>query len=261
MRRAVVTRPEAEARRWVSALERQGWQALALPLIAIGPPADPLALARARARLADHDALMFVSPAAVAQFFAVQRWTDDYASGRTRCWAPGPGTARALLAAGVPPERIDQPAPDAENFDSEALWRAVQAQLVPGHRLLVVRGQSDAGAASPQGKGRDWLARQCQALGGSVDWCVAYRRQAPDWSDAERKLARDASRDGSVWLLSSSEAVGHLADLLPGADWSRALALATHPRIAEAAQVMGFGRVLQSRPTLADVLSTLESIS
>lgn len=261
MKRAVVTRPEAEARRWVSALERQGWQALALPLIVIGPPADPLALSQARARLADHDALMFVSGPAVARFFAGQPWSNGDGTSPIRCWAPGPATARALLAAGVPPGRIDQPASDAESFDSESLWREVGPQIVPGHRLLIVRGQSEAVAASPQGNGRDWLAQQCHAHGGSVDWCVAYRRQAPHWSDAERSLALEASGDGSVWLLSSSQALDNLAGLLPQADWSRALAVATHPRIAETAHRMGFGRVLQSRPMLAEVLSNLESIS
>lgn len=261
MKRAVVTRPEGEARRWVSALQGQGWQALALPLIVIGPPADPLPLRQARARLADHDALMFVSAAAVAQFFSERPWSDADSAVPTRCWAPGPATARALLAAGVPPGRIDQPAPDAENFDSESLWREVGPQLGPGHRLLIVRGQTETAAVSPQGNGRDWLAQQCLARGGSVDWCVAYRRQAPRWTDAERTLALAASRDGSVWLLSSSEALDNLAGLLPDANWSRSLALATHPRIAATAQGMGFGRVLQSRPTLAEVLSHLESIS
>jgi uroporphyrinogen-III synthase len=261
MKRAVVTRPEAEARRWVSALEARGWQALALPLIVIGPPADSQPLSQARARLADHDALMFVSSAAVTQFFSAQPWGVADSAGQTRCWAPGPATARALLAAGVPPERIDQPAADAENFDSESLWREVGSQLVPGHRLLIVRGQTDGVAASPQGNGRDWLAQQCLARGGSVDWCVAYRRQAPGWGRHELAQALAASRDGSVWLLSSSEALDNLARLLPAADWSQALALATHPRIAAAARRMGFGRVLQSRPSLAEVLSRLESIS
>ena len=261
MKRAVVTRPEGEARRWVSALERQGWQALALPLIVIGPPADPLPLRQARARLADFDALMFVSAAAVAQFFASQPWSDVDSAGPTRCWAPGPATARALLAVGVPPGRIDQPAADAANFDSESLWREVGRQVGAGHRLLIVRGQSGAGAACAQGNGRDWLAQQCRQQGGSVDWCVAYRRQAPDWSERERAQALAASHDGSVWLLSSSEALDHLAILLPAADWSQARALATHPRIAQAATRMGFGFILESRPTLEDMLCHLESIS
>jgi uroporphyrinogen-III synthase len=52
-----------------------------------------------------------------------------------------------------------------------------------------------------------------------------------------------------VWLLSSSEAAGHLLGLAPQADWSGAVAIATHPRIAQAAGVLGFGRVDVVAPT------------
>ncbi len=273
MKRAVVTRPAGEAQRWVSALQRQGWEALALPLIEIAPAADPLPLRQARARLADYDALMFVSAPAVTQFFAEQPWppatqadagdtTAAGQGGRPRCWAPGPATARALLAVGVPADRIDQPDADADQYDSESLWHVVDPQVVSGHRLLIVRGQTEAAAAvaSPQGNGRDWLANQCRAQGGSVDWCVAYRRRAPAWTAQQRELARAASRDGSVWLLSSSEAIDYLRDLLPEADWSQSRALATHPRIAQAAARLGFGTLHSSRPALADVLINLESM-
>jgi uroporphyrinogen-III synthase len=54
--------------------------------------------------------------------------------------------------------------------------------------------------------------------------------------------------------------VRHLAGpdgLLPQADWSAATALATHPRIAEAAARAGFGRVIEAPPTPAAVAETL----
>ncbi|MDQ3273162.1 MAG: uroporphyrinogen-III synthase, partial [Pseudomonadota bacterium] len=60
----------------------------------------------------------------------------------------------------------------------------------------------------------------------------------------------------SVWLFSSSEAVGHL----PPGDWSQGRALATHPRIAEAARAAGWGVVVESRPTLADIVASIESM-
>ena len=74
MKRAVVTRPAVEAERWVSALEREGWQAQALPLIEIAPVPDPLPLRRVRERLCEFDALMFVSASAVEHFCAGQPW-------------------------------------------------------------------------------------------------------------------------------------------------------------------------------------------
>jgi uroporphyrinogen-III synthase len=60
-----------------------------------------------------------------------------------------------------------------------------------------------------------------------------------------------------AWLLSSSEAVDHLAALAPRADWSGALALASHPRIAERAERLGFGRVLPVRPAAEEVAGLL----
>ena len=259
MKRAVVTRPAVEAERWVSALERQGWQAQALPLIEIAPAPDPLPLRRARERLPEFDALMFVSASAVERFFADQPWPASPGA-LPRCWAPGPATARALRAAGVPASVIDQPDADAVNYDSESLWREVGAQVGDGHRLLIVRGQTGAQTATAQGNGREWLAQQCRERGGQVDGCVAYCRRLPGWSERQRELARAAAGDGSIWLLSSSEALDNLRALLPRTDWSNARALATHPRIARAAAALGFGSVWSSRPALPDVLLHLESM-
>ncbi|MEY5097431.1 MAG: hypothetical protein RJA36_150 [Pseudomonadota bacterium] len=260
MRRAVVTRPAGEASGWAAALGERGWAVAELPLIEIAAPAESESLQRARACCRDYHALMFVSAAAVAHFFAGRHW-GDFGSG-ARCWAPGPATARALQAAGVPPERIDAPASDAENFDSESLWQQVGAQVGPGHRLLVVRGQTEGSGegASMRGNGRDWLASQCEQRGGQVDWCVAYRRRPPCWSAGQLELARAAAADGSVWLLSSSEAVANLRTLLPEVDWTHARALVTHPRIAEAAGWLGFGATIISRASLTEVLRNLESM-
>ncbi|HEX5804921.1 MAG TPA: uroporphyrinogen-III synthase [Macromonas sp.] len=251
----VLTRPRAEAQRWQEALGAAGWAVLALPLIDIDPPADNEVLARSRAVWAQYDAVMFVSAQAVTHFLAGVPPTH----GPAHCWAPGPGTARALLQWGVPVERIDAPAADAEQFDSEALWAVVRSQVHPGHRLLVVRGDS-AGASRPEGSGRDWLARQCQAAGGQVDWCVAYQRRAPQWDAGTCLLARQHAADGSVWLFSSSEAVAHLGRLCPGQRWDAARALVTHPRIAQAVRELGFGEIMTTRPALADVLRHLESL-
>jgi uroporphyrinogen-III synthase len=49
-------------------------------------------------------------------------------------------------------------------------------------------------------------------------------------------------------VFSSSEAVGHLQALAPCADWSASRALASHPRIVQAAQALGFGRVDRVAP-------------
>jgi len=268
MRRVIVTRPASEAVRWTQALQARGWTVLALPLIDIVAPTDRSSLDRARAAWQTYDAVMFVSAAAVEHFFAGVAAVGDVH--HTRCWAPGPGTARALQAAGVAAERIDAPDVAAAQFDSEALWQVVARQVGPGHRLLVVRGDNaDAMSlghavshepASRPGQGREWLAQQSEHAGGTVAWCVAYTRRRPVWSDEQRALARTAAVDGSIWLFSSSEAIANLQVLLPDQDWRAASAIVTHPRIAEAARRLGLGSIHMSRPALPDVVRGLESL-
>ena len=154
----------------------------------------------------------------------------------TRAWATGPGTTQALLRAGVPAACIDAPGADAAQFDSEALWQRVGAAVGAGSRVLIVRGADAADGGNTQGGGRDWFARQVTQAGGSVDFVVSYQRQRPQLDAAQRRLARAAASDGSVWLFSSSEAVHNLQACLPQQDWQAARAVATHARIAEAAR-------------------------
>ncbi|ADV00543.1 uroporphyrinogen-III synthase [Alicycliphilus denitrificans] len=262
--RAIVTRPAREAAQWVTDLQAHGIAAAALPLIAIGAVADPAlreALQRARARLGSYRAVMFVSGNAVQYFFEENQAPGlsqkALAAINTRVWAPGPGTVAALRQTGLPASRIDAPGADAAQFDSEALWQVVAPQISPGDRVLVVRGSS--APAAEGGNGREWLAGQIGAAGGAVDFVAAYERRAPRLDAAGQALARTAAGDGSLWLLSSSEAVTHLAAALPGQDWSRARALATHPRIAQAARAAGFGTVLECRPSFAEVVASIES--
>ena len=67
--RALVTRPEPEARRWADQLCAGGIEAEALPLIEIIPPVDSQPVRQAWALLGSYAAVMFVSAHAVEQFF------------------------------------------------------------------------------------------------------------------------------------------------------------------------------------------------
>lgn len=246
----VLTRPLQEARRWAERLREHGVDAVLLPLIDIAPAPDLPALRQAAEQVDRYAAVMFVSANAVHGFLAAGARPQ-----RTRCWAPGPATRDALLAAGLPAQRIDAPAADAEQFDSESLWQQVRDQLRAGDRLLLVRG----GDAQGRPQGRDWIVQQLAARGVAVETVVAYVRRSPAWSEAERSVARRAAGDGTWWLFSSSEGAAHLAQLLPGQDWSGARAVATHPRIAQTVQSLGFGEVRTARPGLPDVLASIES--
>ena len=267
--RVIVTRPQREAQRWVLDLSASALQAVALPLIEVGPVDDTAELVRAWQQLGDYVGVMFVSGNAVDYFFksnpAVAPVFIAQAAIKTRAWATGPGTARALLRHGVAPERLDAPPVDAGQFDSEALWRVVSPQVQPGDRVLIVRGGDSLGSAAAtvradQGSGRDWFANQVRQAGGQAAFVMAYRRGAPQFDSQQRELAAQAATDGSVWLFSSTEAVSNLSACLAGQSWAGARAVATHPRIAAAARQAGFGIVQESRPTLPELIACIKQM-
>ncbi len=250
--RVLVTRPAAQAEEWVAELTRAGLDAVALPLIDIAAPQDPTAIRSAWIELPSHQLIFFVSPNAVEWFFSARpqhmAWPPSLQVG-----SPGPGTSTVLRRCGVPQNLIVEPPADAPQFDSEALWDALQAQRWAHASVLVVRGDG----------GRDWLAEQLREAGASVSFVSAYRRVAPQVSaDSEAVLqAALKAPKAHLWFFSSSEAVTNLIQLsqcqTSVVDWSAATALTTHPRIADSAQAAGFGKVLTCRPALDAVVAQL----
>lgn len=238
----LVTRPEREAGPWVQALQAAGVQAEAFPLIDIAALPDVTALQLAWQQVPSCLAVMFVSANAVRFFMAAQ--PGGMALQACRAWATGPGTQSALLATGWPAQQIDAPPADSSQFDSEALWalvaeRAHAAQAQGLGRVLIVRGADAQGQIA----GRDWLAQQLTAAGLQVLQAVAYLRRVPVLTPAQQARAERSMHDGSRWLFSSSEAAVHLQQACPCLDWSKAKALATHPRIAERLRQAGWGHV------------------
>ena len=259
----LVTRPQPQADEWVARLHTLGLRAVALPLLGIAAAADPAPVRAAWVALAGTAAgpasarqpahppavVMFVSPSAVDRFFALKpadlAWPPGVIAAGT-----GPGTWRALLAAGVPGAAVLTPPDDGGQFDSEALW-AVLRERVPwlGSKVLVVRGEG----------GRDWLADTLRQQGAQVHFVEAYRRTVPVLDAPAQAALQQALAQPSAccWLFSSSEAVGHLPALAPAANWAAAAALASHPRIAEAARRLGFGQVRQVSPNPEAVANAL----
>ena len=258
----VLTRPAAQNARWAAELRAHDIKTYELPLIEIVAPPDPAPVRAAWARLAAFAAVFFVSSNAVAHFFrskpADAQADAAFTATNTRAWVPGPGSAAALVAVGMAPERIDRPAEDAAQFDSESLWDAVRTQVMPGQRVLIVRGLDARGQLA----GRDWLAQQLLQAGAQVDQVGAYQRRAPCWQPAQHKVAATALRHRAWWLLGSAEAAANLARLLPVAlhgELAAASAIATHPRVADAARAAGFAVVHTSQPTLGAVLASINS--
>jgi len=281
--RVVITRPAGDAHAWREAVQNAGHEAVVLPLIEVGPAHQAEPTLQAWAHWPQWQAVMFVSAQAVRYFFERQptplRTDAGNAAGTTwangpRCWATGPGTHQALLQAGVPEACIDSPSADAVQFDSEALWARVASQVQANQPVLIVRGHDARDATKPavqasprlhgeptNGTGRDWLAQQLQAVGASVQFVVSYERRLPLWSVEQIAQAQQSATDGSVWCFSSSQAIQHLALLCPKQNWSSARCIATHARIAQAAKALGFGGIHLSRPSVADVLGSLECLA
>ena len=244
--RVIVTRPQREAQAWAQALQSRGLCTDILPLIEIAALPDTATLVQAWQALTAHLAVMFVSANAVRFFMAARPQGQPVPV--CRAWSTGPGTQAALLAAGWPAELIDSPDEQAEQFDSEALWSvvaegvrdALHCAAKPGQMsVLIVRGADDRGQVA----GRDWLALKLESQGLKVVQLVAYVRQAPQLTPAQRELAHQAMTDGSRWLFSSSEAAQHLLQACPELHLGQAKALATHPRIAERLKKSGWGHV------------------
>ena len=279
--RVLVTRPAAQAAGALEQLAAAGLEAASLPLIGVVPVDDPRPAEAAWRTLPAVDLAMFVSPNAVAHFFARRPPGCDWPA-TLRAAAPGPGTAAALRAAGVAPARIVEPAADAPNFDSEALWAQLRLQGPwAGRSVLVVRGGSQAASPGPVGssaedgsadvgQGREWLIDTLRAEGARVDALAVYRRGAPCWDEAELAVWREAlaAPHRHLWWFSSSEALAHLqqiaaAQSLPGpeaAPWRDSPALATHPRIAEAARRAGFRGVQEIAPPLSALVARVRSL-
>jgi uroporphyrinogen-III synthase len=229
----MLTRPAAQAQVWLDALQGLGVPARNWPLMQTEPL--PGVQATARGEVMRSEAVFFTSPAAVQALFA-----GEPMAWPTRCLAicVGPGTSQALHLAGVP--HVLSPAPEAQQFDSEALWPLLQAhQNWQGRRVLWLRGDG----------GRDWLIEQLRAQGAEVQLLSVYRRVlAPHDGPSQRRLAQSLA-EPALWLFSSSEALTHLAALAPSTHWPAVQALTTHPRIDQAAQLLGMqSRVVSPQP-------------
>ena len=252
----ILTRPAAQAPDWQRRLAALGVSARSLPLLEIQPGAADQARAAWAALDAGADLAMFVSPNAVSALFAAQ---PPGAAWPARCWAAtvGPGSAAALARAGVPQALILQPDPGAPSLDSEHLWPVIEREAGVdwrGRLALLMRGEG----------GREWLAQRLAQRGAQVAAFALYRRGCPRPDAAQQALLREALAHprAHVWLFSSAEAVGHLPALAAaGTDWRASRAIATHERIAQRAQALGFGHVVLVRPDAGEVAGAFRRLS
>ncbi len=229
---AILTRPEGQAEWLAQQLRHAGWVTRQWPALQLRTRE-----ARDVPDPADFDLVMFVSGNAVRHFREQrQRLGSTTWPPHTAIAVVGPASAEvaATLGNGL---TIWQPAPDSQEYDSEALWARLQACDVRPQRVLIVRGGAVGQAA---GQGRSWLAERWREQGTQVTLHSAYERTSAVWPHSHwHRLAEDTARGRRIdWLFTSSEGVAAvvnqrgLQDLV--ACWRGQRIIVTHPRIAMA---------------------------
>jgi uroporphyrinogen-III synthase len=248
----VVTRPGAAGQALAEELSRAGQPALWLPAFEFGPAPDEARARAVLASLADFDLAVVVSPQAARAAAALL--AGPWPSG-TAIAAVGAGSRAAVLAAiaGARQARLlpgrDE---DIRGSGSESLWPLLQAMQPPPRRALLLRAQS----------GREWLAGKLEAAGVAVTSLAVYTRLPFAPPSALRERLAAAATTGLASVISSSDAVDALANMLADQpEVLRALragnALASHPRIAERLRAAGFARVCVCAPESAAIVASL----
>lgn len=223
-RRIVVTRSRAQAADLLRALAELGAEPIEFPTIRVAAAPDPEPLRSAARSLERYDWVVFTSVNGVDRFWRALREVgrDARAFGGARIAAIGPGTARALAARGLQPDRVPQ------EYVAEGVLEAL-APLGPwaGRRVLLPRA---AGA-------RDVLPRGLEEMGARVDEVAAYTTE-PDRGNVER--LREALREGRVDAITftASSTVRNFVAAV-GAELDGAAVAAIGPITARTARELG----------------------
>ncbi len=249
----VVTRPGEAGQALAEELRHDGQPAEWLPAFEFGAAPDEPQARAVLARLADFDLAIFVSPQAARATAGLmsQPWPVG-----TAIAAVGAGTRSAVLDSipGASATTVLAPSGDEEagGSGSESLWPLLQAMQPAPRRVLLLRAEH----------GRDWLTGRLQQAGATVTPLAVYSRRAHVPSAQARARLAVAAANGLACVITSSDAVDALSDMLGSlpdvlAALRRGVVLASHPRIAERLRAAGFARVAACPPKSAAVLAAL----
>lgn len=245
-RRLLLARPRGRAASLAAALRRLGAEVCELPVLELEPVAPDAAGRAALAAAERMDAVVFVSPAAVAR-------GRELAAARlaaARAYAVGPATAAALAAElGV---RATVP---AAGVGAEALLAGSPlGRLGRGAEVLIVRGA----------EGRELLANALRERGVRVHEAVVYRPVTAA-TDAASLQAHLGDRAPHIMIAASCGAWRALAELLVRAGrgaWRSTPVLLCSERHRACAAAAGFTAVaaVARDPGVAAVVDALSGL-
>jgi uroporphyrinogen-III synthase len=249
----VVTRPSGQARQLIEtltyAIENSGGakrnlpKIISLPLLTIVPKVDPALADHIASILRDADLAIFVSPNAIESVMRLlERDWQLFSKKIIPIGVMGGSSQLALQNHGIGNEV--KPTPiiiprDNTQWDSEGLWQELQKLGWDWRtkKVVIFKGEG----------GRDWLADTLINAGANIKAIDSYNRIPLDIDNPAWQAIHDTDFSRSLWLLTSSEAVRYLGKVIKDQftqDLSTASALCPHHNIAEAAERIGFGKVL-----------------
>ena len=253
----IVTRPSGQARQLIDvltrAIEASGVgkrslpEILSLPLLTIVPKSDEHLVDHIATALSNADLAIFVSPNAIESVMRLlERDWQDFSKKIIPIGVMGGSSNLALKNHGIGLE--ENPTPiiipgNNENWDSEGLWQELGSLQWDwqNKKVVIFKGEG----------GRDWLADTLTRAGATVETISTYSRMPLDLDNPAWHLVREMDLSKSLWLLTSSEAVRYLGEVMKDQfiqNLNAASALCPHHNIADAAELIGFGEVFTSEP-------------
>lgn len=211
-----------------------GRDAVVFPLLEIHPLSNPAQLQAALNDLSAYAMVAFVSPNAIDAAFSVQSaWPKNVALA-----VMGEGSRTALAHHGVNAANATIISPrDAHHTDSQTLLDALDLGALKGKRVLIIRGET----------GRELLADALRDAGAEVTQVAAYRRVAPAMDQARRAQLRNLLDAKCDWIVTSSEALRTLMQMVQQVTDGSGVAkmqqqriIVPHVRIEETARMLGF---------------------
>ncbi|MBU3580390.1 uroporphyrinogen-III synthase [Polynucleobacter sp. 73C-SIWE] len=253
----IITRPSGQARQLIEVLtnsiEQSGVakrslpEIVSLPLLTIVPKTDDRLADHMATALTDADLAIFVSPNAIECVMRLlERDWQEFSKKIIPVGVMGGSSKLALQNHGIGQEKNPTPViipQNNEQWDSEGLWHELQALGWDWNhkKVIIFKGEG----------GREWLADTLVKAGATVEAISTYTRVPLDLDNPAWHAIHEMDFSKSLWLLTSSEAVRYLGQVLQDQfhqGLQSASALCSHHNIADAAEQVGFGEVFTTDP-------------